>query len=211
MVCNLEGLQAFFVSWATGIHVGDPHVRCLMPGTSPSYLVRHRQILYFRRLVPSDLVPLLGRREIRASLHTAYLCQGRKLSSALFLKTEELFRLIRRREFPMPISEIQIRSIISQWLRDEKQKAEADMLMRTPPHTEDSLRHHMLCLEEVRDVADSAAQRCDYRPFALEAQSLLALHNLEREASEIDFRRLCNELAKASKSFCGPSGFSVGS
>ena len=50
---------------------------------SPSCLVRHSSIYYFRAVVPADLRPRLRQQEYRISLRTGFLTQAKTMSISM--------------------------------------------------------------------------------------------------------------------------------
>ena len=65
-------------------------------GRSPSYLVRNPHSYCFRMMVPPDLKPLIGKKELRFSLKTGYLGLAKSKARALAGQFQSHFRHLRR-------------------------------------------------------------------------------------------------------------------
>lgn len=63
---------------------------------SPSYLVKHRHMFYFRVSVPADLRSVLGKTEYRYSLRTTYLRTARQKAMKMGSTAKIIFTGLRQ-------------------------------------------------------------------------------------------------------------------
>ncbi len=63
---------------------------------SPSYLVRNPYSYCFRMKVPKDLQGIVGKKEIRYSLHTGYVSIARNKARFLACQVQLIFRFLRK-------------------------------------------------------------------------------------------------------------------
>jgi len=81
---------------------------------SPSYLVRNSYSYCFRMIIPQDLKPYFGKKELRYTLKTGYIGEA-KIKARFFAgQIQLIFRLLREGNFMMgKLSEDQIQEMVN--------------------------------------------------------------------------------------------------
>lgn len=98
------------------------------------FLLRRSGRCYFRIRVPSDLVDVLSRKEIKVSLGTSDLREAKEKIGLELLKAQELFASSRREASPptlvspqperLQISEFELERIALLWFKEQEQQSE---------------------------------------------------------------------------------------
>ena len=82
---------------------------------SPSYLVRNSYSYCFRMIIPQDLKLYFGKKELRYTLKTGYIGVAKLKARALAGQIQSIFRIIRKGDFMMNLSDDQIKELINKY------------------------------------------------------------------------------------------------
>lgn len=170
---------------------------------SPSYLVKHNHIFYFRIAVPTNLRPLLRKTEYRFSLKTAFLKKARRKSTFMGWTANRIFKELQQGTGRMAeLTDQQIRDWVEtelrQWLSDEEER----MLFRSRPWTEADWRWHEenvgAALSELQDLLYSG----DYLKMNKTADWILEKQGVQLDKDSLEYRKLCREILEADVRSC---------
>ena len=121
--------------------------------STPSCLVKHGSIYYFRAVVPADLRPRLKQREYRLSLRTGFLTQAKTMSISMKARLSTLFHLMRQeRELMAGLSDQQIREIVHQWVKKALDQYEEIRLRQPQPWSAEQLTAYLNRLDDDIEV-----------------------------------------------------------
>ncbi len=85
---------------------------------SPNYLVRNPYSYCFRLVVPKDLQPFVGKKELRYSLKTGYIGLAKQKSRFLAGHVQMIFRYLRKDHTTLrELSKTQIQDIVNKYFR----------------------------------------------------------------------------------------------
>jgi integrase len=163
--------------------------------SGPSYLIKHRSILYFRIMVPRSLVAILGRSEVRVSLRTAYLSEARPKAARFAILYADLFAWLKG-EMQMTRSTDELAAKARQWVKYELEKDEERRILGGPVSRElhnDQLEFNQLERERLRE----ALAHNDYSGVVPFVKHYLSSNGETYDENSPDFKRLCYYLLKA--------------
>lgn len=85
---------------------------------SPSYLVRNPYSYCFRMLVPKDLQPYIGKKELRYSLKTGYLSEAKYKARIMAGQVQRVFKLLRKgKSLFMNLTDEQIQELVQKYFK----------------------------------------------------------------------------------------------
>lgn len=175
-----------------------------MSFSAPSYLTKHRNGLYFRIRIPSDLQPVVGFYEFKKSLNTRYLKEARPKAIKLASTSHAIFdEFRRRREDVMSgrLSRDTIKRIAHQWL-DEALEDERDYrLSRKWDLEELDKRNEQMAMLETDALED--LECCNFRRVEKRADSLLKTEQVEFNKESKEYKEFCAALLEVEARFLG--------
>ena len=165
---------------------------------SPSYLVRHRNILYARVSVPKSLRARLGRAEYRFSLGTSYFALARPCAQKLAAVGKELFTLLATGNGPMStMTDHEMRALVYGWLQKTLQECE-EFRLTARAIDPDQLEINLDAMSDYRSGALEALAYRQYQSVRGDVDKLLSSKNIEGiTSSSREYTFLCRELLKA--------------
>ena len=197
-----KNLAAIHWNPAAGTQSGDTAARLVRQGVmvsigkGPSYLTFRRGAYYFRQRVPSDLVGVLGKRELRYSLRFARsLTAARRAAMRLSVVADYVFAQCSGDDMSELTAE-QIRRLADTWFRQALEVGEAK---RHPPNRwdEEELEDYLETGELVLSDEREALALMDYRRAYGRVDSLLEEQGLAVPKGSSSYQALCRELLKA--------------
>lgn len=129
---------------------------------SSSYLIRNPYSYCFRLIVPKDLQPIIGRKELRRSLKTGYLRTAKSKARLFAGRVQGLFQLIRESNHMDELPRHRIQAMIEQLFRGQLHISEFMMEHFPPPSTQDSLKNRRSDHEKSLQNAKESLTLGDY-------------------------------------------------
>lgn len=166
-------------------------------GKGPSYLTRRRGAYYFRQRIPSNLVGVLGKQELRYSLRFAHsLTVARRAAMRLAVVADAVFTQCSGGAMSELTAE-QIRRLADTWFRQalaaEEEKRQPPVRRINEEQLEEYLEEASLLLSDERE----ALALGDYRQAHRRADNLLEEQGLDVPKDSPSYQTLCKELLKA--------------
>jgi integrase len=153
-----------------------------------------RGCYYSRLLVPSDVRPLLGRREIKKSLRASSYKDAKVLAARWEGRFAELFTYLRQHRSHMKPE--QIKRLVQHYVSSSLEEGEAARVNSS--NVDDDARDNAsMAITDMLEEAESQLIINDFRKIAAEADELLSSHKLTLLKASEGYRRLCRELLKA--------------
>ena len=149
---------------------------------------------YSRLLIPSDLRPLLGRREIKKSLRASTYKSAKILAARWEGRFAELFSHLRRHGSAMTPE--QIKRLVQHYVSSSLEEGETARLNAISVD-DDAEDNASMTITDMLEEAQHQLLRNDLRTIASEADELLLSHKLTLIKTSDAYRRLCRELLKA--------------
>lgn len=100
---------------------------------SPAYLVFQSSGYCFRFIVPEDLRPIVGKRELRYSLRTGFVSLAKERARRMAVAVNNLFSGIRKGGQMRELSEAQIKTLLAQYLKETLEQDETSRVMQNEP------------------------------------------------------------------------------
>lgn len=156
-----------------------------------SYLAKRGSIYYFRRAVPDDLQPVLGKREIMRSLRTKDRETAKRLIPTYILSSDRQFEDARNsvavapRPLPIARSQAQLQKDRARW---EFEQEEAEFVSAAAQALDDELDE----LGPVMDAIDAGIVPTASPEQIARAGKLLAIN--ERDTAEIEGRKALDRM-----------------
>jgi integrase len=104
---------------------------------SPSYLVRNSYSYCFRLVIPEDLKPYFGKKELRYSLKTGYIDEAKIKARFLAGNVQSIFRILRRGTM-VNLSDDRIKELVNTYIKESVERINNWFLDDTnefPPYT----------------------------------------------------------------------------
>lgn len=197
-----KNLAAVHWNPAAGAQSGDTAARLVGQGVmvsigkGPSYLTFRRGAYYFRQRVPSDLVGVLGKRELRYSLRFARsLTAARMAAMRLAVVADYVFAQCSGDDMSELTAE-QIRRLADTWFRQALESGEAKRRL-TNRWDEQELEDYLETGELVLSDEREALALMDNRRAYGRVDSLLEEQGLKVSQESSSYQALCRELLKA--------------
>lgn len=170
-----------------------------MPFASPSYLLVHRNKLYFRIRIPDDLRRCLGKTAFKLSLRTSYLRDARPKCMRLALTAWTIFEFARRiaGDGMDALTEAKIQELAGKWLREALADGEERRAFAHKPMTPDELDGQLEALSSLYTDAREDLALNDYRGIQSTADDVLKAEGITVNRDALEYRSLCRELLKA--------------
>lgn len=149
---------------------------------------------YSRLLVPSDLRPLLRKKEIRKSLRTTSYKDAKILAARWEGRLAILFTHLRQHGSTMKLDDI--KRLAQEYLTASLEEGETERLNGKAPN-DDQHESIELALTDALEATQDQLVENDFRKIGVEADELLHAHKLSLPKTSEVYRRLCRELLKA--------------
>ncbi|WP_415717306.1 DUF6538 domain-containing protein [Maridesulfovibrio sp.] len=175
-----------------------------MSFSSPSYLTKHRNGLYFRIRIPSDLQPIVGFFELKKSLNTRYLKEARPKAIKLASTSHAIFdEFRRRREDVMSgrLSRDTIKKLAHQWLDEALEEERGYRLSRKWDLEELDKRNEQMSMLETDALED--LECCNFKRVEKRADSLLKTEQVEFSKDSREYKEFCAALLEVEARFLG--------
>ncbi len=175
-----------------------------MSFSAPSYLTKHRNGLYFRIRIPSDLQPIVGFFEIKKSLNTRYLKEARPKAIKLASTSHAIFdEFRRRREDVMSgrLSRDTIKKLAHQWLDEALEEERGYRLSRKWDLEELDKRNEQMSMLETDALED--LECCNFKRVEKRADSLLKTEQVEFSKDSREYKEFCAALLEVEARFLG--------
>ena len=149
---------------------------------------------YSRLLVPSDLRPLLLKKEIRKSLRTTSYKDAKILAARWEGHLAALFTHLRKYGSTMKLDDI--KRLAQEYLTTSLEEGEAERLNGKAPNDDQQESIELALTDALEDTQDQLVQN-EFGKISVEADELLHVHKLSLPKTSEAYRRLCRELLKA--------------
>lgn len=166
-----------------------------MNRNSPSWLVRQDSGWCFRMVVPLDLQPIVGKKEIRYSLRTGFLGEAKYMARRMAGETLNLFRRLRKGG---TMTDAEIRRLMADVLRetleaDEQSRVDLENIPTDEKQTpQEALKEHA----ELKGLFQTELQFGDYDDTEDVLKNVFEQKELAVPEKSETFTRLCREMAK---------------
>lgn len=181
----------------------------MIPGNSPSYLIKNPYSFCFRMIVPKDLQPTIARKELRYSLGTGNLSDAKAKARYLAAKVQMLFRDIQSDYLEnMDLSKKQIQSMLKKFMhglieeynKPVVSKDYADEWDSAAFSSQDGLEETVEFIDEIKADLNLRIQTGNYSMAGRKADRLLAEEGISE--SQIDksshaYAELCSGIYRA--------------
>jgi len=167
---------------------------------SPSYLVRNPYSYCFRLIVPKDLQPRLGKKELRYSLKTGYLGVAKQRARLLAGQVHLTFRLLRRGGTILnKLSDDQIQELVHQYIKQSIESWDRDFY--EVPDEDRPGNPHFVMIGHLEGLRDDLIARLNYGDFSMiedTIEDLLKDNGIgATDKGSLEYRKLCAEILKA--------------
>jgi integrase len=169
---------------------------------APSYLTSHRNGLYFRLRIPSDLRPVMGMQEFKKSLKTRYLREARPKAIRLVTTSHAIFDEFRKRRDDVMsgrLSRETIRRIAQQWLDEALEEEREYRLSRSWELDELDKRNEQLTI--LATDAQEALECSNLKKVEGRASELLDREEIDVEKDSKEYREFCAALLEVEAKF----------
>lgn len=164
-------------------------------GYFPTYLYYHPSNYIFRIRVPCDIIPHLGKTEIRRSVKTCSRIEALQRGIRMFNTVQHFFEELRRDKHMMELLIQEISSLLDTWFNESLEEDEEDRLTGKPK-TE---LEHMALSSAYTDLLDEVHADLVYNNYSRVsrvADDLLENEGMSLDSESLSYKRLCRKLLK---------------
>jgi hypothetical protein len=171
---------------------------------SPTYLIRNSYSYCFRMIIPKDLQPAFGKKELRYSLKTGYLGVAKQKARYIAGQVQSIFRILRKGSYAMVnLSEDQVKKLVGTYIKQSLERInnlfndepEDDIL----PYTTESGFYSYL--GELRGIEQDLIANLNMSNFEMLEKSISNLLKNQGikdvDKSSMEYRRLCVDIFQA--------------
>lgn len=169
---------------------------------SPSYLVRNSYSFCFRMIIPEDLKPYFGKKELRYSLKTGYIGEAKVKARFFAGQIQLIFRLIREGILTMgKLYEDKIQEMVNRTVRVLFKTFEGVRIGKESAPSISDLETISSMSSNLITKTTKELINCDYSYASELSESTLQLYSIDYEKDSPVFRKLCREMLIGLKKF----------
>jgi len=121
-------------------------------GYFPTYLYFHPSSYIFRIRVPCDIIPFLGKMEIRRSVKTHTRIIAIQRGIRMFALIQSFFKELRRGSYMTELSKAEINLLLDEWFKQALEDDETERIVRRPKNEDDQMIFPLIYSEMLREV-----------------------------------------------------------
>lgn len=162
----------------------------------PPYIFSRGSLLYFRYSIPKDLIPIVGKAELRYSLRTGYVYLAKQRTQRLVSSLSRFIKLLRNSVPMQELTEHQIQKLLNRHLAEALQESEQSRIASTKRPKLDDLEDTANSYSYVESDYREGLATHDYRRVYNSVDTLLEEQGFQVDKKSDSYKKLCREMMK---------------
>ncbi len=163
---------------------------------SPSYLIWQNSGYCFRLIVPVDLRPIVGIRELRYSLRTGFLGAAKNRARSMAEFAQRIFKYMRKGGQVRELKDVEIQDLLRNYFRETLEQDELDRVTGIP--LDDQVHDELMTnYAYLKDTLQRQLSLCDYEHISkIVKKFILEPKEITVNEDSIPFKKMCREALK---------------